>query len=445
MDKKHTDKIKIPLQEKQLVEFSKFTLETVLNNIDSIIYIANIESYKILFMNNYMKKILNSDFTGQICWESLIDNQDGPCKYCTNNMLIDVSGNSVGTCISELYNQKSKRWYETHNQAIPWSDGCLVRMTIAFDITQRKNTEKKLKESQEKYQYLSKMLRLMCDDVSDMIWAKDLNKKYIFANKAICQKLLNAVDTKEPIGKTDLFFAERERKRHPQNPKWHTFGELCQDSDTIVLKKGAPQQFDEFGNVKGKFFFLDVHKAPFIDDRGKTIGVVGSAHDVTDAKKLEKKLKKWNEALEEKIEQRTSTVKDVNTALKVLLKKREEDKNQIGENIFANFKLVIQPLLNQARKSRTNSSRNDILDILESNIKDMVTPLSRNLSDPIVGLTPTEVQVAMLVKDGKTNKESAQILNKSTRAISSHRNNIRQKLNLKHKKINLRTYLLSLD
>jgi len=304
---------------------------------------------------------------------------------------------------------------------------------------------KGLKKNQKRLQPLSKIQRLMSDNVPDMIWAKDLDKRFIFANKAICQNLLIAGDTLEPIGKTDLFFAERQRALHPENPDWHTFGELCRDSDTITMKKGIPQQFDEFGNVKGKFLFLDVHKAPFINEAGEIIGIVGSARDVTKAKKIEKKLKKLNEDLEKRIVKRTSSLEDINIALKVLLKKREEDKNSIDANIHANFKSLIQPLLNQLRNRLINIDQNEILNILETSIREMANPFSKKLSDPMVSLTPTEIQVASLVKEGKTNKEIALILNKSMRAISSHRDNIRKKFGLKNKKINLRTYLLSLN
>ncbi len=142
-----------------------------------------------------------------------------------------------------------------------------------------------------KYRSAYNLLRLMCDNVPDMIWAKDLEKRYLFANKAICANLLNAADTDEPIGKMDMFFAERERARHADNPEWHTFGEICRDTDAIAMEAGAAQQFDEYGNVQGKFLFLDVHKAPFIDEEGRMIGTVGSARDVTAIKDLEKQLK----------------------------------------------------------------------------------------------------------------------------------------------------------
>ena len=149
-----------------------------------------------------------------------------------------------------------------------------------------------LRAGKAKYRSAYNLLRLMCDNVPDMIWAKDLEKRYLFANKAICANLLNAADTDEPIGKMDMFFAERERARYTDNTEWHTFGEICRDTDAVAMEAGAAQQFDEYGNVQGKFLFLDVHKAPFIDEEGRMIGTVGSARDVTAIKELEKQLKK---------------------------------------------------------------------------------------------------------------------------------------------------------
>jgi PAS domain S-box-containing protein len=136
------------------------------------------------------------------------------------------------------------------------------------------------------------LLQMMCDNVPDMIWAKDVDKKYLFANKAICEQLLNARDTEEPLGKDDLFFAERERVSHPGNPEWHTFGEICLDSDAIVLNSREAGRFDEYGNVHGEFLYLDVHKAPFWDDAGKLIGTVGSARNVTKDRKTEESLRR---------------------------------------------------------------------------------------------------------------------------------------------------------
>ncbi|MGC8864590.1 MAG: ATP-binding protein [Bacteroidales bacterium] len=144
-----------------------------------------------------------------------------------------------------------------------------------------------LKESEQKYKHLQELFRSIVDDMEDMLWAKDTDKRFIFVNRAICEKLLNARDIEEPLGKTDLYFEERERISHPENPKYHTFGEVCQDSDQVVLDTRRPGRFDEFGNVKGKFLFLDVIKTPLFDENGNMIAVVGSARDVTQEKRLE--------------------------------------------------------------------------------------------------------------------------------------------------------------
>ncbi len=192
-------------------------------------------------------------------------------------------------------------WVLDRGKVTTWShDGKpLMMFGTHQDITKRMQAVDELKASERKFRELSTLMRLMTDNMPDMLWAKNLNKEYIFANKAICNNLLSAVNTEEPLGKTDMFFATRERNSQPDNPLWHTFGEICRDSDSITLEELKPTQFDEFGNVKGKFLFLDVHKAPLCDDNGELIGIVGSARDVTAAKETENQLRKLSQAVEQ--------------------------------------------------------------------------------------------------------------------------------------------------
>ena len=158
------------------------------------------------------------------------------------------------------------------------------------------SAEKKLSQEAEIYRNMYSLLRMMCNHAPDLIWAKDLAGRYLFANQAICDVLLQARDTDEPIGKTDLFFAARERDEHPENPAWHTFGEVCVDSDQIVLDSRQPGHFEEYGNVRGEFLRLDVHKAPFFDASGELIGTVGCGRDVTKEKELEKALQQCEDS-----------------------------------------------------------------------------------------------------------------------------------------------------
>ena len=182
-------------------------------------------------------------------------------------------------------------------------------------IIERARVFEELKKEGKRYREMYRLFRLLADNVQDMIWAKDLKGRYIFVNKSICEKLLNAKSTEEPIGKTDLYFAERERKSHPDNPKWHTFGELCVNSDEVVLKTKKPGRFDEFGYVKGKYLHLDVYKAPLWDENGNLIGTVGTARDVTKEKYLEKLKEEKEKELKKSHERLRRAFNDIITIL----------------------------------------------------------------------------------------------------------------------------------
>jgi PAS domain S-box-containing protein len=168
---------------------------------------------------------------------------------------------------------------------------------VIRDITSLIQQEDVIRAAEERYRSMFTMFRLMADNMPDMLWAKDLDKNFIFTNKAICDNLLHAHDTEETIGKSDLFFALRERQTHPDHPEWHTFGEMCRDSDQVVMNSGKAEHFDEFGNVFGKFLFLDVRKAPIFDHNGVMIGVVGSARDVTRQRRNEEEINKRDQLL----------------------------------------------------------------------------------------------------------------------------------------------------
>jgi signal transduction histidine kinase/CheY-like chemotaxis protein/HPt (histidine-containing phosphotransfer) domain-containing protein len=136
----------------------------------------------------------------------------------------------------------------------------------------------------------SPILKLITHNLPDMLWVKDLDGKYIYANKAICDGLLMAKDLNEPIGKGDIFFALREREAHKDKLDWHTFGALCLNSDQEVIDNNKPMKFEEYGNVKGKLLYLEVNKAPFYDKNGNIIGTVGSGRDITELKMTQFKL-----------------------------------------------------------------------------------------------------------------------------------------------------------
>ncbi|MBU1564511.1 MAG: PAS domain S-box protein [Proteobacteria bacterium] len=149
--------------------------------------------------------------------------------------------------------------------------------TVFSDITNWRTTDQALSASEAQYQSMYRMMKLMADTVPDMLWAKDLEDRYIFANRVIREKLLMCEELESPIGKDDLFFAARERAKG----QIHTFGEICVNSDQVVKRSRRADRFLEDGMVCGKYLALDVHKAPLVDDLGKIIGTVGAGRDVT--------------------------------------------------------------------------------------------------------------------------------------------------------------------
>ena len=296
--------------EKSLKESEERFRAIVENSHDGIFTIDG--NYRLEYINDTFceilgfgkKEIINHDFRDFLGEDSRKLVQDRYVKH--------QRGESVPTRyeFNIIRKDGKKRRVEIKSTVVENSNGNIKTIAQILDITECKQVVESLRASKEKQKRTFSLLRLMTDTMPDMLWAKDLDKKFIFTNKAMCKKLLNAKDTNEPLGKTDIFFAKREHDSHPNNPNWHTFGELCQNSDEITLKNLKEMQFDEYGNVKGKFLYLDVHKALLYNDKSKLIGIVGSANDITERKQAEENLRKLKDELEIKVEKRTKELKE---------------------------------------------------------------------------------------------------------------------------------------
>jgi len=191
--------------------------------------------------------------------------------------------------------------------------------------------------------------------------------------------------------------------------------------------------------------------AALISFKGRPADLV-VIRDTSERVLAEKALRKVSRDLEHRVNEKTRELKDkaknlqeVNTALKVLLKRRDADKKELEEKVLLNVREMIEPYLNKLKKTKLDEMQKTYLDIIESNLNDIISPFVCGVSINLLNFTPTELQVAKLVKQGKITKEIASILNLSAKTIEFHRDNIRKKLGINNKKINLRTYLLSLE
>ena len=152
-------------------------------------------------------------------------------------------------------------------------------------------------------------------------------------------------------------------------------------------------------------------------------------------------LKKKEKALSEQ----RRRLEEANIALKVLIEHREEELEKIRDSILSNVKRLIVPYIEKMENTDLFFENKTYLNIIKSNLEKIISPFSKNLLAKSLNITPTELQIADMIKIGKTSKEISELFKVSVRAIEFHRNNLRKKLGLKNKKTNLRSYLLSLS
>jgi DNA-binding CsgD family transcriptional regulator len=196
-----------------------------------------------------------------------------------------------------------------------------------------------------------------------------------------------------------------------------------------VIRSGQSVRFED---VRGDRLY-DAMIYPVFDERGKVGQVAVYARDITDQRGAEEALQEGKRELEE-----------VNRALRFLLKQREVDQTEFEEKVLLNVKELVVPYVEKLKKQSLDSRQTAYLNILESNLSDIISPFAHTLSSEYSNLTPTEIQTAQLIKEGRTSKEIADLLDVSIRTVESHRQNIRIKMGLHTKKANLRSYLLSM-
>jgi len=169
--------------------------------------------------------------------------------------------------------------------------------------------------------------------------------------------------------------------------------------------------------------------------------VIVSHEDITALKITEAALRQR----EEELKDRKQRLEETNIALKVLLKQRENDKQELEKRFLDNVKKLVLPYVAKLRSSPLKSRERALIDIIGDNLNDIISPLLQNLTHIEALLTPQEISIAALIRDGRTSKEIADILNVSEYTVNFHRKNLRRKFGLKSKPVNLRSYLMSIS
>lgn len=292
----------------------------------------------------------------------------------------------------------------------------------------------------------------------------DLSGNITYVNKAFL-KLWGSDNQADICGKPAVTMADDKKK--------------AEEILSTILKTGS--WFGEIAGIRkdGSLVPIQLSANVVTNANNRPVCLMCSFVDITERKEAERILEQANEELENRVAARTRelveanerlvreieerkqaetflrvkeeelrlksmNLEETNTALKILLKQREQDKEELEEKVLVNVKELVLPYLEKLKYGKLDRNHEVYLQILESNIHDIISPYLKKLSAHYQNFTPMQIQIADLVKDGKTTKEISELLNISDRAVEFHRNNIRNKLGLKSRKINLRAYLLSL-
>jgi len=158
--------------------------------------------------------------------------------------------------------------------------------SIYRDITERKNSEEAVKKIYKQLEHNSTILEIMTEQLSDMVYYKDKDFRYIFSCKANCEKILKC-SQEECVGKTDIELAELMQKKGYRQD----FGRECNKSDIETMNAGKTCTFIEEGFVDNDFISIEVIKTPVYDNNNAFAGIVGCSRDITERKKTEEALR----------------------------------------------------------------------------------------------------------------------------------------------------------
>jgi PAS domain S-box-containing protein len=262
------------------------------------------------------------------------------------------------------------------------------------------------------------------DTITDIITIHDRDYNIIWANKA-AKKMFRLPSLE---GKNLKCFKHYHGADNPPDE--------CPSCN--CLKTGTPLVVEFFEPHLNKF--LEVRAMPRLKDKEIT-GLIHIVRDITERKRVEGAFIQSRENL---IEQ-SRKIKESNTALKVLLGRIENDKKVLEDKMLMNIKLLIEPYVEKLKHGSDGDVNLEYINILESNLNNIASSFSLKMSSQYFGLTPKEIQIANLIKEGKQSKDIAEILHSSFETINCHRQNIRKKLGISNSKVNLRSFLLSLS
>lgn len=293
----------------------------------------------------------------------------------------------------------------------------LEKSLVAAHDELEKVVKKRTADLEKTYNQMSAMINAS----SDAAQLLDPKGNIITANKVTAKRLKAPLD--ELLGKClyDYLPPEIAKKRK---------GKVAQ-----VIKTGKPSRFED---RVGKLVLQNT-MYPVVNSKGKVVQLAVYSRDISPEKKNAANIKKR----EKELTARTRSLEEANTAFSILLRRREEDRTHFESSVISNISTLVNPYIEKLKSTPLDAVQTNHLHVIETNLEQVISPFVRDIGSRVLDLTPMELRVATLVKEGQSNKEIAAKLSVSKNTILTHRFNLRRKLGIKNKKINLRAYLLS--
>jgi PAS domain S-box-containing protein len=309
-------------------------------------------------------------------------------------------------------------------QTLPYqsSEGELIGVTESFiDITDRKKAEGSLRLSEER-------LRIVLQNMPVMVMAFDADRKIVIWNKE-CEHVTGFVadEVIDNVKALELLYPDE------------GFRKIIVDKLAWPVNDYYGWEFDVFCKDGGAKTVAWSNISKSFPIPGCSSWVVGI--DITERTLNEKSIRDR----EKQLILQSKELEELNTALKVMLGKEEDNKKGLEENVFNNVQRLLFPILEKLLTGNLDHGQRELITILESNLRNLISPFSKKLTNTHIVLSPTEIQVANYIREGKTTKEIAALMHLSKRTIDAHRANIRNKLKINSNGTTLKSYLANLS
>ncbi len=423
IDKELLNKVKE--LEKELKESKNF-LQNIFNVIQDGISILD-SDLNIVMVNQWMEKAYSeaAPFVGKKCF-TVYQGRTSPCPFCPSIKTLET-GKSCSESVPYPSAENLTGWLEL--TAFPLTDehGTLIGVIeYVKDITDRRQAEAELLATKARLQHLLTSTPAV---IYSCRTSGDFGATFISDNI----KMQLGYDPQEFVEDPNFWIDTI----HPEDRPRVISGL------SSLFKKGYHIHEYRFQHKDGSYRWMLDELRLVSDADGNPLEIVGYWTDITERKQAEEELKRAHAELEKRVKERTAELEETNVTLKVLLKKREDDKRQLEEQMVENVTRIIEPSLEKLKKSRLDENQKKHLDIIETMLQEIISPLVKRLSSKYLNFTPTEINVANLIKQGKPTKEIADLLSLAPGTISAHRKNIRKKMGITNQSLSLQTILAS--